>query len=58
MNKLHKLAEACGVTSFTEDKNLQHFAEMIVKHSAEIADYMEYNDIENIGIAIEEYFRT
>jgi len=60
MTKFLELAKQAGLHTIYEDgaaaNQINKFGELVAKHAAEIANYMEDTDQEEIGPAILAYF--
>lgn len=60
MTKFLELAQQAGLHTIYEDSaaanQINKFGELIAKHAAEIANYMEDTDQDEIGPAILSYF--
>ena len=60
MSKFLELAKQAGLHTIYEDgaaaNQINKFGELVAKHAAEIANYMEDTDQDDIGAAILSYF--
>ena len=60
MSKFLELAKQAGIHTIHEDSvaanQIEKFGTLVAKHAAEIANYMEDTDQDDIGAAILSYF--